>query len=209
MRNYNGRGGALRGQGAWAVAGECREDLVMQRTAILVLMSCILTFGMLAIGRSPGAVAHEGTPEAAKVHPFAGTWMLDSPDREPGDAPEIAVVTSDGTYVQSSIDGEVGFGAWEATGESTAVLTLWFTAFDDDRSYAGSIVIRADIEVSADEQSWTGTYTIEYVDPMGAGTGQYGPDTATASRVIAEGAGEPVGPISEFGDDAQGATPEA
>jgi len=62
------------------------------------------------------------------------------------------------------------------------------------------IVIRASIEVAADGQSFTGTFTDEFVfDPAGGGTsGEIGPGTITGTRLEAKAPGTPAMTFEEF-----------
>jgi hypothetical protein len=146
------------------------------------------------------------------LHPFVGTWMLDSDTADPENPIEIDVVTADGGWIGTEADGAVQLGAWEATGDLTANLTVW--GLNSEEEGGGMFIIRASVEVAADGQSFTAEYTLEVVGPDGAtmGDGEYGPGSATATRLSAEPMGSPVGAVEDlfeqFGGEEE-STPEA
>ena len=73
----------------------------------------------------------------------------------------------------------------------------------------GGGIIRASIEVAPDGQSFTATYTLEFIDQeTGEGSGEYGPGTATGTRLAVEGPGTPVGSFEDLFSMFEG-TPEA
>ena len=82
------------------------------------------------------------------------------------------------------------------------------TKYRDDEE-EGAFRIRASIEVAADGQSFTASYTLELLDPAtGEGMGEYGPGTATGTRLMAEAPGTPVGSLEDLFSQFEG-TPEA
>ena len=64
----------------------------------------------------------------------------------------------------------------------------------DSAGKVGRSTIRATFEVAADGQSLSAVYTIEFVE-TGVPTGQMGPGTATATRIVVEPMGTPVMPL--------------
>jgi len=96
-------------------------------------------------------------------------------------------------------------GTWEPAGDTSANLTFTVVGHGP-----GSIVIRASIDVAPDGQSFTGTFTNEFVfDPAGGGTsGEIGPGSIEDTRFAAEAPGTPVASFEEF-FAAPSATPEA
>ena len=121
-----------------------------------------------------------------------------------GDQPESVVFSADGGYVDVDSEGTVLLGVWEPTGDTTANLTI--TAYDQEE---GAFRIRASFEVAADGQSFTASFTFELLDPKtGDGMGQYGPGTATGTRMVAEAPGTPVGSLEDLFSQFEG-TPEA
>ncbi len=131
---------------------------------------------------------------------LVGTWTL----VVEGDQPESVVFSADGGYVDVDSEGTVLLGVWEPTGDTTANLTI--TAYDQEE---GAFRIRASFEVAADGQSFTASFTFELLDPKtGDGMGQYGPGTATGTRMVAEAPGTPVGSLEDLFSQFEG-TPEA
>jgi len=170
-----------------------------------MLLSTLLAFGALLIGGMTIATAQNSTGDDYSGHPLVGSWLLHT-DPEPGAPPSSVVFSSDGAYIE--VDGEGGtvIGAWEPTGDNTA--NMMFTGYDSDGS---GFRVRASIEVAADGQSLTASYTSELIDPAtGNGSGEYGPADATGTRLTVEAQGTPIGTMedlfSQFDEGAE-ATP--
>lgn len=147
-----------------------------------------------------GFVAMTSTALAAQqasslAHPLVGVWEM-SVDLGEGDTGCPAQISFSPSYdsVQVDCEGVVAVGVWEPTSETSANLTI--TAYNPDQ---GRYMIRLAIDVAEDGQSFTGSFTFEFIDAeTGEGLGQYGPGTATATRQAAEAPGTPVGTISEM-----------
>ena len=182
----------------------------MRRVSMLVVVVAIVLAGLYAVGRpARGTVAQDGTPAAMGAHPVVGTWLLDTDADDPANAPEVVIFTGDGGYISVDAEGGTGLGVWEATGEGTAVLTL-VSPFGDEEGFFGTFTIRATVEVDAAGEAFTAEYTGEFTDPAGTGTGEYGPSLATATRIVAEAPGTPVGTLDElFAQFEEEGTPEA
>jgi hypothetical protein len=146
---------------------------------------------------SPAATVAAATPAAAAISPV-GAWDLDTEADNPNNPRSVAIFNSDGTYAQADADGSNGYGSWQQTGTRTATLTIHFPNQNAQGNEAGTVIVRANVEMSSDGTSFTATYTLDFVDPTGTATGQYGPATATGQRIPVEGPGQTVGPISAF-----------
>ncbi len=173
----------------------------MRRISV-VSVSAVIVFASLMIGVGRLAGAQDVNPGD---HPARGSWNVTS---DPGDteyAPRLVMLSADGGAFFVSGEKLTGVGAWEPTGETTAIVT--FTVVTNGPA---QIVTRAAIEVSADGQAFTGTFTNEaVVDPVGGITsGELGPGTLTGTRMVAEAPGTPVETFDEF-FALPGATPEA
>jgi hypothetical protein len=168
----------------------------------------VSSFALLAILLGATAAAQdEATPGAmTSRHPFVGTWLLDTNADDPANAPEVLVVTADGAYISVDAEGYPSVGVWETTGATTALVTLTSPGLEEDGSFAGTFVIRATVEVDASGDNFTATYSGEFVMPDGTGTGEYGPGTATATRLRPEAMGTPVGPVDVLFEEG---TPQA
>ncbi len=179
----------------------------MRRLSPFVAVLLVLLVGLLVSAR--GVIAQDAAD--ADQHPLVGTWLLDSEADNPDNPLEVDVITSDGAFIGVEADGSVTLGAWEATGDLTADATIWSIVPGEEGG--GMFIIRPSIEVAEDGQSFTAEYTIEVIGPDGAtiGDGEYGPASATATRLSAEPMGSPVGTFEDLFslfDGEQEATPE-
>ncbi len=170
------------------------------RRALIVLLSTVVLLGTLLVGAGRFVTAQDTDSTETMGHPLVGSWVLviDS-----GEQSSLARFSADGGYVQVDADG-AGLGAWEPTGDATGNLT--FTFVDAE---GGMGTIRASLEVAADGQTFTATYTFEFLDPAtGESTGQLGPGTAEGTRMAVEGPGTPAASFEDFFGEFEG-TPEA
>jgi hypothetical protein len=172
----------------------------MKRISILAFLTTIVVLGLVVFRGTSGIGAQDATEMAG--HPLVGTWLLDTDTDDPTNPPSLASFGADGIYTEVDADGSAGMGSWEATGPDTAALT--FHGLGDE----GMVTVRAAIEVAADGQSLTATYTLEFTTPDGMGTGQYGPANVSGTKVVVEQMGTPVGPLEDLFSQFEG-TPEA
>jgi hypothetical protein len=184
---------------ATVATGWPEEGIAVRRFSISLVVVAIALLGMTTVGRGTlGTVAQEATPVVGPVgpHPIVGSWLADTDADDPSNPPALFTFHADGTYFQSEVDG-VGVGAWVATGARTADLTIHSVSQDE----SGAVImftVRASIEVASDGQSFTATYTLELTLPDGTSTGEYGPGTATGTRIAVEPMGEPEGSIGDL-----------
>lgn len=172
----------------------------MRRRTLLIL-SFVMLLSTWFVGGHVLA-RQDGTPASGATHPLVGSWLVNtSPEGEP--PLELATLSADGTMIDTSFDGANGHGAWEPTGDRSGIVTFVVILEDSTR-----LLIRASIEVSEDGQSFTGTYTNEFFDTTGQGTGEIGPGPVTGTRINAEAPGTPVASFEQF-FGAPGATPAA
>jgi hypothetical protein len=176
----------------------------MRRFAALLLVLFVAYLGFAGIAANP-AVAQDATPESLTGHPLVGAWVLDADPDDPANAPELIVFTADGLYIGVAADGSNTIGAWEATGPRGAAITLHFFIPGENDGFGGMATVRGNVEVAEDGQSFTAPYTLEFAGADGAGSGEYGPLTASGTRIAVEPMGEPIGPLSVlFGTPAAG-----
>ena len=159
----------------------------MRRT-IVVFLSVVVLLGML--GTATTSVTAQGSDLAD--HPLVGSWLLDTDVEDPENAVSLVVFTSDGIYIETDDDGSTGIGVWESTGDTTGQMTFRFV------DSGGIAVIRASLEVSADGNTLTAEYSIEFTDPAGESTGEYGPGMAEGTRAAVEPMGEPAGSLEDL-----------
>jgi hypothetical protein len=183
----------------------------MRRFGLLLSVVAVLLLGVVALRLLPVTVAQEATPTAMTGHPLVGTWLLDTNADDPANAPDVVVFTADGAYISVDAEGFPSLGVWEASGERTATLTIVSPGVEEeDGAFVGTFMIRATGEVDETGDVFTAQYTGEFVEPDGTGTGEYGPGTATATRIAAEAMGTPVGPLEVlFEEEEAAATPAA
>lgn len=153
-----------------------RKEHAMRGLGVLVLLAAVLVAGV-ALGRGAGTSAQDATPAAMAEHPLVGAWVVDSSAEDPSDAPAVAVISADG----SLIDTEGVAGTWRATGPRTASST--FVIVSDDG--AGSVVIRGSFEVDEAGETWTQPYSFTVVAADGTVLAS-GRDTARARRIPVE-----------------------
>jgi hypothetical protein len=183
----------------------------MRRFSLLLSVVAVMLLGGGALHFHPVAVAQEATPTAMTGHPLVGTWLLDVDADDPTNAPDVTVFTADGAYISVDAEGFPSLGVWEASGERSATLTIVSPGLEEeeeDGAFAGTFMVRATIDVDETGDAFTAQYTGEFVEPDGTGTGEYGPGTATATRIAAEGMGTPAGPLEVlFEEEEAAATP--
>ena len=128
-------------------------------------------------------------------HPIVGAWLLDVDTNDPANPPALAIFHEDGTYVQAEADGGNGVGVWEATGAHRVALTQLFHQQGETGEFAGTLMVRAAIDLDEAGDAWTAEYTLEFTGPDGTSAGEMGPGTAMAERITVEPMGTPVGPL--------------
>jgi hypothetical protein len=156
----------------------------------------------LTIALGGGVAAQDATPSTMAGHPLVGSWAIDTDTEDPANPVALGIFSSDGTYLEVEVDGFIGVGGWEPTGESSANMTFWFVTPD------GSGTVRASIDVAPEGGTFTATYTVEFVSPDGTSTGEIGPGTAEGTKLSVEPQGTPVGSFEEVFGTPEAATPE-
>jgi hypothetical protein len=175
----------------------------MRRISILAVLLTIVLGGLVVFSYTPTIGAQDAEMAG---HPLVGTWLLDTDADDPTNPPSLASIGADGIYTEVDADGSVGMGSWQSTGPNTAELTFHGLGAEEGEFF-GMITVRAEIEVAADGQSLTATYTLELTGPDGTGTGQYGPGNVTGTKVVVEPMGTPLGPFEALFEEE--GTPEA
>ena len=170
-------------------------------SVVVVVLGLLVAFGF-------STTAQQATPTAMDGHPLVGTWLLDTNADDPENAPEVTIFTADGAYISVDAEGFPNHGVWEASGERSATLTIVSPGMEEEGTFAGTFIVRATVEVDETGDTFTAQYTGEFVEPDGTETGEYGPGTATATRIAVEAMGTPAGPIEVlFEEEAGAATP--
>ena len=167
----------------------------MQRRVLLPVVAVVL-LALAGLGVRARALAQEATP--TQNHPLVGTWLVDTDPADPANALDTFLFSADGGYVDVEAGGDTNVGAWEATGDATANLTIQSAEGDDEGNNLGTVKIRAAFEVDAGGDSLTAEYTIEFIQPDGTSGGEAGPGQATGERLVVEAPGTPTMTIEEL-----------
>jgi hypothetical protein len=176
----------------------------MRRLIIGCSAAALLLTGGLAVSTAVQATTPP-TEAPAEVHPFVGAWIY-TVDGFPESFTNVLAIDADGTWIDSNADGATAIGSWEATGPNSFSLTFHQLFFAEDGSVA-VLTIRAAGEVSEDGQSWTAPYTAELTGE-GLPPGEYGPGSATGTRINVEPMGTPAGSLDDlFGQFEEGTAP--
>lgn len=114
-------------------------------------------------------------------HPAIGAWTFGLGDVQ-------FVLTSDGLIINCEPPGEPGqslgrvsAGVWEPRGDRTAEYA--FLLYEPSMGYGGYVVIRANVEVSADGQKLTGKWAEQYAKPDGTKSGWSPESPVDATRI--------------------------
>jgi hypothetical protein len=191
---------------AKSVANQSNGRFAMYRFIALAILIVVAVLGIAGFDARTSVTAQEATPATMRGHPLVGAWLLDTNADDPANGPEVTIFTADGAYISVDAEGFPNHGVWEATGERTAGLTIISPGMDEE-AFAGMFVVRASIEVDETGDSFTAQYTGEFVTPDGTETGEYGPGTATATRITVEEMGTPAGPLEVLFEGEAAATP--
>lgn len=166
----------------------------MQHSVMAPVIAALLA--LAGLGMRAGAAAQEATP--TQGHPLVGTWIADTDPEDPTNPQDAFLFSADGGYIEVDANGDISLGAWQATGATTAILTIVGDQGDDEGNSYGTFILRASIEVGADGNSFTAEYTAEIIQPDGTSLGEAGPGQATGVRVTVEGPGESTMTFEQF-----------
>ena len=156
-----------------------------------------LSTGLAATSMTPGLCRTKTAFAAAADHPqptgasIVGMWKFklvaqDSPPVLDGTIVDVgfSVWHSDGTEIMNSsrppATGNVWLGVWTKTGPSTYKLNQQGLSFDSAGNLLGPVTIREEVTVDHGGDSFSGTFSIDFFDNLGQGTGH------VAGRVTAE-----------------------
>jgi hypothetical protein len=180
----------------------------MRRFSLPLTMLVVLLLGVVSVIGFRTTAAQDATPAATAGHPLVGAWRLDTDVNDPTNPPSLAIFHSDGTYTELAVDGS-GVGVWTSTGPTSGTLTAVEQSPSDQGGGSTSVMVRATIDVAADGQSLTATYTLEFDTdqaPM-MPAGELGPGMATGTRIVAEPMGTPVSSLEDAFAAAFGSPP--
>lgn len=130
-----------------------------RRAALGGVGAAAAAVGLARVGR---ATAQEATPGALAGHPLVGAWAVTTPG---GVVPQYhgpdgsVVAASPPSYVDPALGltfQGTALGRWEADGDRIGRFTALNALSDADGAYAGTFLLAAAVEVSADGQTWSG-----------------------------------------------------
>jgi hypothetical protein len=138
----------------------------MRRRSVLASAVTGALASAFAVG--PTSMAQEATPTALAGHPLVGTWAVMTtgglvPQTHGSDGSFIAAFPPSyldpalGLAYQKGAHGGSGLGRWESTGERTGRFTFLQARSNSRGDSVGTFQLAADLEVSEDGQTWTGT----------------------------------------------------
>jgi hypothetical protein len=138
----------------------------MRRRSVLASAVTGALASAFAVGHR--SLAQEATPPALAGHPLVGTWAVMTPgglvpQTHGSDGSLIAAFPPSyvdpalGLAYQKGAHGGSGLGRWESTGERSGRFTFLQARSDSRGESVGTVQLAADLEVSEDEQTWTGT----------------------------------------------------
>lgn len=152
----------------------------------------------LLLNGGAGVVARadsSATPAAAAAHALVGSWVIDTDDANPVNAPGLAIFAADGTYIELHEREPDGAGIWVATGEDAAEVTIVFHSIDAELALEATVTVQAEVTVDASGDRFTAPYTLEITAPEGTTIGEL-QGTATGTRITADGAVPMASPVA-------------
>ena len=164
----------------------------MRRFTVPFLVAvAVLLVSVVALGVRASVVAQDATPSGMTTvaHPLVGAWVIDISAEDPAGpqeatiAPNVSVFTDEGTVLNAAPGAGTDVGAWEATSARGAALT--FVGLIAEEDFAGSVIIRATVEVDATGATFSGPYSYTVVAADGTVVDR-GRDMARGTRITVE-----------------------
>jgi hypothetical protein len=149
----------------------------MARRLSITLMVVAISVAALLVG-TRGLAQDQPSP----THPLIGSWLITFPD-DPTLPPSLYTFNSEGTVIGTNLQG-TRHGAWQATGDRTADMTVIGYASGPARVMATLVTVHAQLDVDASGNHLTIRYTVTVGREALARTS--GPYTATGERITVE-----------------------
>ncbi len=125
-----------------------------------------------------------GTEAAPTAHPVVGLWSWDLAHMNPPGARSFAIFHADGTFVDANPFLSTGVGLWQATGERTADLLIYYhdAGTDAGGNRLNVVIAKGPVEVNDPGQALTllCTYEAKALDGVVVDSGA---QTETATRI--------------------------
>ena len=160
----------------------------MRRLSVLLVISAVVLLGV-AVGSPAPTTAQDGTPVATDGHPLVGAWVIDTSaedltgPQEATVAPNVSVFTDEGLVINTAPGAGSDVGAWEATSARGAALT--FVGLIEEEDFAGTVIIRATVELDETGDSFSGPYSYTVVAADGTVVDS-GRDMVRGTRITVE-----------------------
>ena len=131
----------------------------------IILATILLSLSAVGpFGSEDASWAQVATPATEARHPLVGVWLLDEAGK-PGASTSVALFTEDGLVIDTCCNADMArVGAWRATGERTADVTL-VVVFPGEGGF--SAIYRAAFEVDPSGETLTGPWTFTLVSGDG------------------------------------------
>lgn len=156
----------------------------------------LVAVGLMALTvASPLVGSAQDASPGTESHPLVGAWIVDSETEDPSNPPSFDIFMADGTLVNVGSDG-TSVGVWEPTGPDTAIFT--FNGLMGDQGSEGMFVIRGEIQVAADGQSFTATHGFSILTPDGSVAASFEGGGGLGTRMTAEGPDKADAPLPGF-----------
>jgi hypothetical protein len=137
------------------------------------------TGGMVPASYVPATAGAAEAPPAAGEEPIVGFWKFRLVSEHNAGVPDGTVLDvgyaqwhSDGTEIMNSsrppATGSFCLGVWAKTGPSTYKLNHFAISWNPDGTIQGPAQIQETLTVSADRNSYTGTFTLVQYNQAGA-----------------------------------------
>lgn len=127
---------------------------------------------------------HEGSEAATAGHPVVGLWSWDLAHTNPAGARSYATFHADGTYVEANPFLHTGVGLWQATGQRTAALLIYYhdAGADAGGNRLNTVIAKGPVEVNSAGHTLTLQCTYE-VKGLDGAMMDSGAQTETATRI--------------------------
>src|SRR5688500_580204 len=127
---------------------------------------------------------HAATEAAPSAHPVVGLWSWDLAHMNPPGARSYAIFHADGTFVDANPFLSTGVGWWQATGERTADLVIYYhdAGTDAGGNRLNLVIAKGPVEVNDAGHALTllCTYEVKALDGVVVDAGA---QTETATRI--------------------------
>ncbi|MGH2562047.1 MAG: hypothetical protein ACRDJH_23560 [Thermomicrobiales bacterium] len=152
----------------------------MRRATIFASVVIAIVLGAFGIGHALQTQANED-PSQADAQTLVGTWRVTATSEGLPPHRGLSTFGADGTVIIADVPSapaepgapfaislfSSGLGAWEDTGDGSAAYTYEQLVADEQGNFLSRVTGTGTRQLSADGQSFTGTYSFRVADPAG------------------------------------------